>query len=89
MNLPYVLTLRSLFSSPPGGVIIGINLFHYHVHYLYPIAFVLIIAGHFLYYMTEGVLGEAKKPWLGAEQEGGDDGLGTARRRLERPGVLV
>ncbi|KAK4546519.1 hypothetical protein LTR36_001736 [Oleoguttula mirabilis] len=71
------------------GVIVGLRLFHYHVHYLYPIAFVLIIGGHFVYYGTEGVLGEAKKPWLGDDQEGGDDGLGTARRQLENPSVIV
>ncbi|KAK5128057.1 hypothetical protein LTR85_005174 [Meristemomyces frigidus] len=71
------------------GVIVGIRLFHYHVHYLYPIAFVLIIGGHFVYYGTEGVLGEAKKPWLGENQEGGSDGYGTARRQLENPSVIV
>ncbi|KAK4561826.1 hypothetical protein LTR86_004505 [Recurvomyces mirabilis] len=71
------------------GVIVGLKIFHLHVHYLYPIAFVLIIAGHFVYYGTEGVLGEAKKPWLGENQEGGDDGFGTARRQLEDPRVIV
>jgi len=71
------------------GLIVGLKLFHLHVHWLYPVAFVLIIAGHFVYYGTEGVLGEAKKPWLGENQEGGDDGLGTARRQLERPQAIV
>jgi len=91
------------------GVIVGLELFHLHVHWMYPIAFVLIIGGmsischsrqclqqlilsclgHFVYYGTEGVLGEAKKPWLGENQEGGDDGLGTARRQLEHPSVIV
>lgn len=71
------------------GVIVGLKVFHYHVHWMYPIAFVLIMGGHFVYYGTEGVLGEAKKPWLGENQEGGDDGLGTARRQLEHPGVTV
>ncbi|EMC99018.1 hypothetical protein BAUCODRAFT_387957 [Baudoinia panamericana UAMH 10762] len=71
------------------GVIVGLKIFHLHIHYLYPIAFVLIIGGHFVYYGTEGVLGEAKKPWLGENQEGGDDGLGTARRQLENPNVIV
>jgi len=71
------------------GVVIGTQVFHYHIHYLYPIAFVLIIGGHFVYYGTEGVLGEAKKPWLGENQEGGNDGIGTARRQLEHPGVTV
>ncbi|KAK5137845.1 hypothetical protein LTR08_006613 [Meristemomyces frigidus] len=71
------------------GVVVGTQVFHYHVHYLYYIAFVLIIGGHFVYYGTEGVLAEAKKPWLGENQEGGSDGLGTARRQLERPSVIV
>ncbi|KAK4502850.1 hypothetical protein PRZ48_006276 [Zasmidium cellare] len=71
------------------GVIVGIKVFHYHVHWMYPIAFVLIMIGHFVYYGTEGVLGEAKKPWLGENQEGGNDGIGTARRQLEHPGVTL
>lgn len=65
------------------GLIVGLRLFHLHVHWMYPVAFVLIMGGHFVYYGTEGVLGEARKPWLGENQEGGDDGIGTARRRLE------
>ena len=71
------------------GVIVGTQVFGYHIHYLYPIAFVLILLGHFVYYGTEGVLGEAKKPWLGENQEGGESGLGTARRRAEHPHALV
>ena len=71
------------------GVIVGIQVFHLHVHWMYPVAFVLIMAGHFVYYGTEGVLGEARKPWLGENQEGGDDGLGTARRQLENPNSIV
>jgi solute carrier family 35 protein F1/2 len=71
------------------GVIVGIQVFHLHVHWMYPVAFVLIMGGHFVYYGTEGVLGEARKPWLGENQEGGDDGLGTARRQLENPNAIV
>ncbi|KAF1344504.1 hypothetical protein BDV97DRAFT_303787 [Delphinella strobiligena] len=71
------------------GIIVGVRVFHYHIHFLYPIAFVLIIVGHFVYYGTEGVLGEAKKPWLGENQEGGESGLGTAKRRAERPDAIV
>ena len=71
------------------GVIVGIQVFHLHVHWMYPIAFVLIIGGHFIYYGTEGVLGEANKPWLGENQEQGDDGVGTARRRFEHPNAIV
>lgn len=71
------------------GIIVGTQVFGYHIHYLYPIAFVLIILGHFVYYGTEGVLGEANKPWLGENQEGGESGLGTAKRRAEHPNAIV
>lgn len=71
------------------GVVVGIKVFGLHIHWLYPIAFVLIMVGHFVYFGTEGVLGEARKPWLGENQEGGSDGIGTAKRRVENPGVMV
>jgi solute carrier family 35 protein F1/2 len=71
------------------GVVVGVKVFGLHIHYLYPIAFVLIMVGHFVYFGTEGVLGEAKKPWLGENQEGGSNGIGTAKRRVENPGVIV
>ncbi|KAK6434201.1 hypothetical protein LTR95_009618 [Oleoguttula sp. CCFEE 5521] len=72
------------------GVAIGTSVFGYHIHYLYPIAFCLIIVGHFVYYFSEkGILGESKKPWLGENQERGVAGVGTARRRVERPEALV
>jgi len=71
------------------AVIVGLHVFHLHVHWMYPIAFVLIIGGHFVYYGTEGVLGEAKKPWLGERQEQAINGLGTARRRAEHPNAIV
>ncbi|CZT14923.1 related to membrane protein [Ramularia collo-cygni] len=71
------------------GVVVGTQVFGLSIHWMYPIAFVLIMVGHFIYYGTEGVLGEAKKPWLGENQEGGSDGFGTARRQLEHPGVTL
>lgn len=71
------------------GVIVGLKVFHLHVHWMYPVAFVIIMLGHFVYYGTEGVLGESNKPWLGGNQEGGDDGVGTARRHLEHPETIV
>lgn len=71
------------------GVVVGVKVFHLSIHWMYPVAFVLIMIGHLVYFGTEGVLGEARKPWLGENQEGGDDGIGTARRRVERPGVMV
>ncbi|KAI4740308.1 DUF914-domain-containing protein [Aureobasidium sp. EXF-12298] len=71
------------------GIVVGTQVLGYHIHYLYPIAFVLIILGHFVYYGTEGMLGEAQKPWLGENQELGESGLGTARRRVEHPNAIV
>ncbi|GAB7349747.1 hypothetical protein MBLNU459_g0477t3 [Dothideomycetes sp. NU459] len=71
------------------GIVVGTQVLGYHIHYLYPVAFVLIIIGHFIYYGTEGVLGESKKPWLGENQESGVVGIGTARRLAEHPNVIV
>jgi len=72
----------SLLTGNFWGVIIGLHVFHLHVHWLYPIAFTLIIVGHFFYYVGKGVLGEAKKVWLGEDQEKGIMGIGTAKRKL-------
>lgn len=55
----------SLLTGNFWGVIIGIRVFHYRVHWMYPIAFTLIMVGHFVYYLGKGVLGEAAKAWLG------------------------
>ncbi|KAJ6107273.1 solute carrier family 35 member [Penicillium sp. IBT 18751x] len=65
------------------GVCIGIKVFHYHIHWMYPIAFVLIIVGQLIYYLGQRALAEARKPWLGTNQEGGVAGLFTAKRRIE------
>ncbi|PYH93194.1 DUF914 domain membrane protein [Aspergillus ellipticus CBS 707.79] len=65
------------------GVIIGIGVFHYTVHWLYPVAFLLITIGQLIYYVGRRVLGEARKPWLGRNQERGVSGLFTARRKIE------
>jgi solute carrier family 35 protein F1/2 len=51
---------------------------------MYPLAFTLIIVGHFFYYVGKGVLGEAKKAWLGEDQEKGVMGIGTAKRKIHR-----
>ena len=59
----------SLLTSDFWGVCIGVTVFHLSVYYTYPIAFVLIVLGMFVYFMTEGVMGEAEKPWLGQNQE--------------------
>ncbi|OJJ80271.1 DUF914 domain membrane protein [Aspergillus glaucus CBS 516.65] len=64
------------------SVCIGIKVFHYTVHWMYPIAFVLIIVGQLIYFLGRRVLAEARKPWLGEDQERGVDGLFTARRKI-------
>ncbi|OQD74418.1 hypothetical protein PENDEC_c011G04154 [Penicillium decumbens] len=65
------------------GVCIGVSVFHYHIHWMYPIAFVLIIVGQLIYYLGQRALAEARKPWLGENQEGGVAGLFTAKQRIE------
>ena len=81
----------SLLTGNFWGVIIGIQVFHLHVHWMYPIAFTLIMVGHFVYYFGKGVMGEAQKAWLGKDQEKGIDGFGSARRRMRvaREGEFV
>ncbi|RAL15304.1 DUF914-domain-containing protein [Aspergillus homomorphus CBS 101889] len=71
------------------GLIIGIQVFHYTVHFLYPIAFVLIVIGLFVYFIKESKLGESAKPWLGENQELGVDGVGTARRAQKTGHAIV
>lgn len=74
----------SLLTGNFWGVIIGIRVFHLRVHWMYPIAFTLIMIGHFVYYLGKGVLGEAKKAWLGEDQEKGIDGFGSAKRKMRK-----
>jgi len=74
----------SLLTGNFWGVIIGLKVFHLHVHWMYPIAFTLIMVGHFVYYFGKGVLGEAAKAWLGEDQEKGIDGFGSAKRRIKK-----
>ena len=69
----------SLLTANFWGVIIGIHVFGDTVHYLYPIAFVLILLGLVAYFLAGSVLGDSKKPWLGENQEGGVAGVGTAK----------
>ena len=71
----------SLLTGSFWGVVIGVRVFGYSIHFLYPIAFVLIILGLVTYFTTGGVLGESKKPWLGKNQEEGVSGVGTAKRK--------
>lgn len=71
----------SLLTANFWGVIIGIHVFGYSVHFLYPIAFVCIILGLVTYFLSGSLLGDSKKPWLGENQEGGVAGIGTAKLR--------
>lgn len=79
----------SLLTGNFWGTAIGVSVFGDHIHWMYPIAFVLIIIGLVVYFISESFLGESRKPWLGENQEGGIAGLGTARRRAEMPSVVV
>ncbi|KEY68578.1 hypothetical protein S7711_05764 [Stachybotrys chartarum IBT 7711] len=71
----------SLLTANFWGVIIGIRVFGYSVHFLYPIAFVCIILGLVTYFLSGSLFGESKKPWLGQNQERGVVGVGTAKRK--------
>ncbi|KAL5349825.1 hypothetical protein ACLOAV_004859 [Pseudogymnoascus australis] len=71
----------SLLTGNFWGTIIGIHVFGYTIHFLYPIAFVLIIIGLMVYFLAGSMLGDSKKPWLGKNQEHGVEGLGTAKRK--------
>lgn len=69
----------SLLTANFWGVIIGIRVFGYVIHFLYPIAFVLIIFGLVVYFLAGSILGDSKKPWLGDNQAEGVAGIGTAK----------
>lgn len=73
----------SLLTMNFWGVCIGIKVFHYRIHWMYPIAFVLIIIGQLIYYLGRKALAEARKPWLGRNQENGVVGLFTAKQKIE------
>ena len=73
----------SLLTANFWGTVIGVKVFHLHIHWMYPIAFVCIVGGNVVYFVGRKVLGEARKPWLGRNQEKGVSGIGTARRRVE------
>lgn len=74
----------SLLTGNFWGTAIGVKVFNLHIHWMYPLAFVCIVVGHVVYYLGKSILGEARKPWLGRNQERGVAGVGTARRRVER-----
>jgi solute carrier family 35 protein F1/2 len=79
----------SLLTGSFWGVAIGVKVFHLNIHWMYPIAFVLIIIGQVIYFVRQSLVGEALKPWLGEDQRKGHAGVGTAKRRVERPEVIV
>ena len=79
----------SLLTGNFWGVCIGVEVFGLSVHWMYPIAFVCIVGGLVVYFVGKKVLGEARKPWLGREQERGVVGVGTARRRVVRGDTVV
>lgn len=77
----------SMLTGNFWGVLIGIFVLKLRIHWLYPVAFVLILLGQFVYYLGQrrgSALGEARKPWLGRNQEQGVSGIFTARRRIDR-----
>jgi len=69
----------SLLTGNFWGVIIGVHVFGNVVHFLYPVAFVLIVIGLVVYFLAGSVLGDSKKPWLGDDQADGVAGIGTAK----------
>ncbi|KAI2611849.1 DUF914-domain-containing protein [Hypoxylon sp. NC1633] len=84
--VPFILRISSaafynisLLTANFWGTIIGIHVFGFAIHFLYPIAFVLIIVGLTVYFLAGSILGESKKPWLGDNQENGVAGFGTAK----------
>ncbi|KAH7125473.1 hypothetical protein B0J11DRAFT_506307 [Dendryphion nanum] len=79
----------SLLTGSFWGVAIGIEVFHLTIHWMYPIAFVCIIVGQIVYFSRQSLLAEARKPWLGQDQAEGHAGLGSAKRRAERPNAIV
>ena len=79
----------SLLTGNFWGVCIGVKVFHLSIHWMYPIAFVCILGGLIVYFVGKRALGEARKPWLGDNQEQGVSGIGTARRRMEHPNAIV
>ena len=74
----------SLLTANFWGTIIGIKVFGYVIHFLYPVAFVLIIIGQMIYFLAGSMLGDSKKPWLGKNQEHGIAGVGTAKSKAIR-----
>jgi solute carrier family 35 protein F1/2 len=79
----------SLLTGSFWGVAIGVKVFHLSIHWMYPIAFVCIILGQLVYFLRQTQLGDALKPWLGEDQSKGVAGVGTAKKRVQNPDVIV
>lgn len=79
----------SLLTANFWGVVIGIKVFGYSIHWMYPIAFVLIMLGQIVYFLGRRILGESRKPWLGRDQEQGVAGIGTAKRKIDSNAARV
>ena len=79
----------SLLTTNFWGVIVGVEVFQYSIHFMYPIAFVCIIVGQIIYFLGRQVFGDSFKPWLGRNQEKGVSGLFTAKRKAERPQTII
>lgn len=83
----------SLLTGNFWGTIIGIHVFGYAIHYLYPVAFVMIVCGLVVYFLAGSMLGDSRKPWLGDNQEEGVAGIGTAKLKAinaaRRRGMVV
>ncbi|KAL8971203.1 MAG: hypothetical protein Q9197_003399 [Variospora fuerteventurae] len=79
----------SLLTGNFWGVCIGVEVFGLQIHWMYPVAFVCIVGGLLVYFVGRKVLGEATKPWLGRNQEGGVMGVGTARRKVVKGANVV
>jgi len=78
----------SLLTGNFWGVIVGIHLFHLTIHWMYPVAFCLILVGLTVYFLMDTPMGDSAKPWLGDDQHEGVDGVGTARRRIEHDAIV-
>uniref|UniRef100_A0A060T7N9 ARAD1D04576p n=1 Tax=Blastobotrys adeninivorans TaxID=409370 RepID=A0A060T7N9_BLAAD len=70
----------SLLTSDFWSLLVGIEVFGYYVYWLYPVGFVFTVLGMIVYYLSfTDPQGEARKPWLGKNQELGVAGVGTAK----------
>lgn len=73
----------SLLTSDFWALLIGVQVFGYHIFWLYPCGFVFTVLGALIYHLDpSSEKGESLKPWLGESQKAGISGLGTAKRSI-------